>query len=179
VPFLKIRKKKQAPNTDHALALIIKDLKKLKTVVKTRTQDWKNLLNTDGRCSLESKNTANNGNHGGKPAAGNPYKELNLKEKIMMQNSNHYRPMISLWKRFYLVLFSLTEPITMRFSHYRQRTSITNLTVFIYSAIVTLVNKGTGVDELTVADQLNLMNKLEAAGGVAYLSHIISKCPTR
>ena len=48
----------------------------------------------------------------------------------------------------------------------------------IYAAMVNLVKSGTAIDQLTVADRLNTMGKLEAAGGVSYLMHIVSVCPT-
>ena len=71
--FLEVRKKKKTPNTHYALALIIKDLKKLKdegedpnsALEKSIKHGWTGVL-------WES----NNGNPGGKPAAGNPYKEF-------------------------------------------------------------------------------------------------------
>lgn len=48
----------------------------------------------------------------------------------------------------------------------------------IFKAMVELKGKGTGVNQITVAQQLNETDKLEDVGGAAFLSHLISVCPT-
>jgi replicative DNA helicase len=47
---------------------------------------------------------------------------------------------------------------------------------FIWTAFQTLVGSQTAINQITVGDTLNRMGKLEFAGGVAYLFHLISIC---
>ncbi len=49
---------------------------------------------------------------------------------------------------------------------------------YIYEAIVAVHNKGIPVNQITVADKLVAMDRLEAAGGAAMLSHVIGVTPT-
>ncbi len=48
----------------------------------------------------------------------------------------------------------------------------------ILKAMLDLKEKGTAVDQITVAQKLSEQDKLEAVGGAAYLSYLISICPT-
>ena len=49
---------------------------------------------------------------------------------------------------------------------------------FIWQSFVTLVSSQTSINQITVADTLNRMGKLEFCGGVAYLKHLTSICPS-
>lgn len=48
----------------------------------------------------------------------------------------------------------------------------------IFKAMVDLKAKGTGINQITVGQELNETDKLELIGGAAYLSHLISITPT-
>jgi replicative DNA helicase len=48
----------------------------------------------------------------------------------------------------------------------------------IYQAALDLYRQGEGIDQITVAHELQRKGKLEPIGGVAYLSHLISITPT-
>lgn len=47
-----------------------------------------------------------------------------------------------------------------------------------FEACANLRARGTAIDQITVAQELDSMGKLDEAGGVAYLSHLISVVPT-
>jgi len=47
-----------------------------------------------------------------------------------------------------------------------------------YSGCKTLVERGVSINQITLAQELNEQGKLEAGGGAAYLSHLISICVT-
>jgi len=47
-----------------------------------------------------------------------------------------------------------------------------------YSVCKTLVERGVSINQITLAQELNEQGKLEAGGGAAYLSHLISVCVT-
>jgi replicative DNA helicase len=47
---------------------------------------------------------------------------------------------------------------------------------FIWTAFQTLAGSQTTINQITVADNLNRIGKLEFCGGVAYLFHLISNC---
>ena len=47
---------------------------------------------------------------------------------------------------------------------------------FIWLSFKQLADSQTSINQITVADTLNRMGKLEFSGGVAYLSHLISIC---
>ncbi len=47
-----------------------------------------------------------------------------------------------------------------------------------YSGCKALAERGVGIDQITLAQELNERGKLEAIGGAAYLSHLISVCVT-
>jgi len=49
---------------------------------------------------------------------------------------------------------------------------------FIYSACQNLRVRQEGINQITIAQELNRIGKLESSGGAAYLSHLISICPT-
>lgn len=49
---------------------------------------------------------------------------------------------------------------------------------FIFKAFTRLDQSKTHIDEITVAEELNRMDKLEAAGGVAYLIHLTTVVPS-
>jgi replicative DNA helicase len=49
---------------------------------------------------------------------------------------------------------------------------------FVYGAILRLYNRGVGINQITVAQELVSLNKLDDAGGAAYLSHLVSMVPT-
>ena len=49
---------------------------------------------------------------------------------------------------------------------------------WVYEAILSLVSKREGINQITVAHELADQGKLEAIGGPAYLSHLISVVPT-
>jgi len=48
----------------------------------------------------------------------------------------------------------------------------------IYAACKALSDRGEGVNQITVAQELQRQGKLETIGGAAFLSHLISNCPT-
>jgi replicative DNA helicase len=48
----------------------------------------------------------------------------------------------------------------------------------VYGACHTLYERNEPIDQITVAQELDRKGKLEACGGAAYLSHLISICPT-
>jgi len=48
----------------------------------------------------------------------------------------------------------------------------------IYGACLGLYERNEAIDQITVAQELNRKGNLEKCGGVAYLSHLISICPT-
>jgi replicative DNA helicase len=48
----------------------------------------------------------------------------------------------------------------------------------VYGACLTLYERNEAIDQITVAQELDRKGKLEACGGAAYLSHLISICPT-
>lgn len=48
----------------------------------------------------------------------------------------------------------------------------------LYSACLSLKEKGTSINQITLAQELDERDKLEACGGAAYLSHLISITPT-
>jgi replicative DNA helicase len=50
--------------------------------------------------------------------------------------------------------------------------------MFIFRAFTNLNKSLTHIDQITVAEELNRMGKLEEAGGVAYLFHLITVCPS-
>lgn len=45
----------------------------------------------------------------------------------------------------------------------------------IFSALVELSNKGTGIDEITICEELRTSNSLEAAGGPAYINELTNR----
>jgi len=48
----------------------------------------------------------------------------------------------------------------------------------IYQSCLSLYERNEAIDQITVAQELERLNKLESVGGVAYLSHLISIVPT-
>jgi replicative DNA helicase len=48
----------------------------------------------------------------------------------------------------------------------------------IYGACLALYERDEAIDQITLAQELDRKGKLEACGGAAYLSHLISICPT-
>lgn len=48
----------------------------------------------------------------------------------------------------------------------------------IFSAMASLFNRNSAIDLVTVSDELNSMDSLEAVGGIQYLSYIASTLPT-
>lgn len=48
----------------------------------------------------------------------------------------------------------------------------------IYGACSTLYERGEAINQITVAQELNRLEKLETCGGAAYLSHLVAICPT-
>jgi len=55
---------------------------------------------------------------------------------------------------------------------YRERNS------YCYEACVSLFQRREAINQVTVTHELNLQNRLDAVGGAAYLSHLISTVPT-
>ncbi len=49
---------------------------------------------------------------------------------------------------------------------------------WIYGACLSLYQRNEAINQITVAQELDRQEKLEACGGAAYLSHLISICPT-
>ncbi|MCK9369935.1 hypothetical protein M0R04_08530 [Candidatus Dojkabacteria bacterium] len=49
---------------------------------------------------------------------------------------------------------------------------------FCFTSCKALIDRGVEIDQGTLADELNLQGKLETVGGNAFLSHLISNCPT-
>jgi len=49
---------------------------------------------------------------------------------------------------------------------------------WIYGACLSLYQRNEAINQITVAQELDRQGKLEACGGAAYLSHLISICPT-
>lgn len=49
---------------------------------------------------------------------------------------------------------------------------------FCYTAAQALAERGVSINLITLAQELNEQGKLEAAGGAAYLSHLIANCAT-
>jgi replicative DNA helicase len=49
---------------------------------------------------------------------------------------------------------------------------------WIYQACLSLYHRDDAINQVTVAQELDRLNKLEKSGGAAYLSHLISKVPT-
>jgi replicative DNA helicase len=50
--------------------------------------------------------------------------------------------------------------------------------MIIFKAMVELRKYGTGIDQITLSDELNRIGKLEFCGGVAILSHLVATCPS-
>jgi replicative DNA helicase len=50
--------------------------------------------------------------------------------------------------------------------------------LWIYGACLSLHQRNEAINQITVAQELDRQGKLEACGGAAYLSHLISICPT-
>jgi len=48
----------------------------------------------------------------------------------------------------------------------------------IYTAMLQLYNRGEGIDQITVAQEVHGMKKINEIGGVSYLSELISQVPT-
>jgi len=48
----------------------------------------------------------------------------------------------------------------------------------VYGACLSLYQRNEAINQITVAQELDRRGKLEACGGAAYLSHLISICPT-
>ncbi len=51
-------------------------------------------------------------------------------------------------------------------------------TQWLYDACDALYKRGEAINQITVAQELDRREKLESCGGAAYLSHLISICPT-
>jgi replicative DNA helicase len=49
---------------------------------------------------------------------------------------------------------------------------------WIYGACLALYQRGEGINQITIAQELDRLGKLESTGGAAYLSHLIAICPT-
>ncbi|MFC1912349.1 replicative DNA helicase [Chloroflexota bacterium] len=49
---------------------------------------------------------------------------------------------------------------------------------WLYGACVALYERNEAINQITVAQELDRQSRLEACGGAAYLSHLISICPT-
>jgi replicative DNA helicase len=49
---------------------------------------------------------------------------------------------------------------------------------WLYGACLSLQQRNEAINQITVAQELDRQSKLEACGGAAYLSHLISICPT-
>jgi len=49
---------------------------------------------------------------------------------------------------------------------------------WIYDACVSLYKRDEAINQITIAQELDRQGKLETCGGAAYLSHLISICPT-
>lgn len=49
---------------------------------------------------------------------------------------------------------------------------------FCYLACKALAERGVGINQITVAQELNEQGKLETVGGAAYLSHLVANCAT-
>ena len=47
-----------------------------------------------------------------------------------------------------------------------------------FDACYQLFDRGTGIDQVSVSNELSRMERLDAVGGLAYLSHLISVVPT-
>ncbi len=50
--------------------------------------------------------------------------------------------------------------------------------LWIYGACLSIYQRGEAINQITVAQELDRQGKLEESGGAAYLSHLISICPT-
>lgn len=50
--------------------------------------------------------------------------------------------------------------------------------LWIYGACISLYQRSEAINQITVAQELARREKLEACGGAAYLSHLVSTCPT-
>ncbi|MBI2831668.1 MAG: replicative DNA helicase [Chloroflexi bacterium] len=50
--------------------------------------------------------------------------------------------------------------------------------MLLYGACLSLYQRNEAINQITVAQELDRQGKLETCGGVAYLSHLISICPT-
>jgi len=64
------------------------------------------------------------------------------------------------------------EPIIQPQDFYSERNR------WIYEACIALYRRTEAVNQITVAQELARLEKLEACGGAAFLSHLISVCPT-
>ena len=49
---------------------------------------------------------------------------------------------------------------------------------FVYQAYVSLITSRTGINQITVAEELNRIDKLDYCGGVAYLENLMASCPS-
>ena len=49
---------------------------------------------------------------------------------------------------------------------------------FIYEACLSLFQRNESINQITIAQELDRKQKLEACGGAAHLSHLIATCPT-
>ncbi|GAI76677.1 unnamed protein product, partial [marine sediment metagenome] len=54
----------------------------------------------------------------------------------------------------------------------------TERNAWIYDACLSLYERDEAINQITVAQELDRQGKLEACGGAAYLSRLISICPT-
>ena len=68
--------------------------------------------------------------------------------------------------------FIQAAPIITTGDFYAERTS------WCWEAMKRLADRDEPIDQITVANELNNMGKLEGIGGAAYLSHLISIVPT-
>ena len=64
------------------------------------------------------------------------------------------------------------EPIVQPIDYYSERNR------WIYEACLALYRRSEAVNQITVAQELARQEKLEGCGGAAFLSHLISVCPT-
>lgn len=49
---------------------------------------------------------------------------------------------------------------------------------FVYGAMLRIYNRGEGINQITVAEELVALEKLDEAGGASYMSHLVAMTPT-
>ena len=68
-------------------------------------------------------------------------------------------------------IYKIADFLRQQDFHYEQNQ-------WLYNACLSLYQRNEAINQITVAQELSRQNRLEACGGAAHLSHLISICPT-